>query len=109
MSKLNAECKMWMDKIELEVKRVEELEGATFTLYDDEYRSRKVMGGVNAAREHGHATQIHIHILEKRVFKVYTHTKHISMIIIIVVVVINIISGSFRLHSISITSTTRFL
>ncbi|XP_024373960.1 outer dynein arm protein 1 [Physcomitrium patens] len=69
MSKLNAECKMWMDKIELEVKRVEELEGATFTLYDDEYRSRKVMGGVNAAREHGHATQIHIHILEKRVFK----------------------------------------
>jgi len=62
---------MWIEKIESEVKRVEELENATHTLYNDEYSSKKTMGGVNAAREHSQATQIHIHILEKRVYKVH--------------------------------------
>jgi hypothetical protein len=70
MRRLNAECAMWIEKIESEAKRVIELEGATHTLYDDEYSSNKTMGGVNAAREHSQATQIHIHILEKRVYKV---------------------------------------
>lgn len=61
---------MWIEKIEEEVKRVEELERANVTLYTDEYSSKKTMGGIHAAREHSHATQIHTHILENRVFKV---------------------------------------
>lgn len=71
---------MWIEKIELEVKRVEELEGATRTLYDDEYSSKRTMGGVNAAREHSQATQIHIHILEKRVYKVYVNKRFYMLI-----------------------------
>jgi hypothetical protein len=70
MKRLNAECAMWIDKIDTETKRVEELEGAIATLYADEYSSKKAMGGVHAASEHNRATQIHIHILENRVHKV---------------------------------------
>lgn len=70
MKRLNAECAMWIDKIDAETKRVEELEHAIATLYADEYSSKKAMGGVHAASEHNRATQIHIHILENRVHKV---------------------------------------
>ncbi|CAK9855153.1 unnamed protein product [Sphagnum jensenii] len=69
MKRLNAECAMWIDKIDAETKRVEELEHAIATLYADEYSSKKAMGGVHAASEHNRATQIHIHILENRVHK----------------------------------------
>ena len=79
MKRINAECAMWIEKIEVEIKRVEELERATHTLYEDEYSSKKTMGGANAAREHNQATQIHIHILEKRVYKVFQYLKIIYL------------------------------
>lgn len=70
MRRLNIECAIWIEKIEAEVNRVEELERATSTLYTDEYGSKKTMGGIHAAKDHNQATQIHTHILENRVFKV---------------------------------------
>ncbi|CAM6100578.1 unnamed protein product [Calypogeia fissa] len=69
IARLKEDVAYMTQKIELEAKRLSELDGVIEEMYNREWDSRKMMGGVFAPRDKEHHNQIYIRILENRLEK----------------------------------------